>query len=872
MTIPSTRWHDICGIWLDRHRTIHYLVWGFGRFYAARIASHRIASHLCAVAVASLALFMVSEAKAQTSAGGFSITQVDNRYRYQFHIEELNLAAGPPLTVFDAARGQQVTVAYWLNNDTGKTQTVWIDVNNMTSSDTSDLLDRSAIEARVLTWKDRITTHFRETGDQCDDADNNNDGLTDCDPLWYDVNTNGTMDRSDWETLYPVAGGPGFNDSWLTSWRRDDTDDDSSFSPVDLKLERLPDPLPLYWAEGVVDAPITIPDGESRVLWLSITIPDDQDTGSYGGPGSYWNNTSPVAFYLPLLNVAFWRKHLDLDLEIRVPCWDSVGDTEPNLFNYSYLPGTNDPEQDGIMSDFLTEDRARIRYSADHNTMYILIGEPSRWPATNAISPDMYDIVEGFRDDWLEYQIAAAATSDPDPIDTIVLSTVAPERIVPDWGPTTAGPWDPASPAWVANYQQLFTDFETVLAGLPGAWKPNLANYEIVVVPIDEPQSVIANGVADASAWTQATIDTIYPNSTFLRTLTSNSSTGWAVDFENTPRCWMQHTIPVQRDPGNTSDTVLTTRRTFFRSAADAIRGLPSTSEFSDAKILMNHDVPERTMRDELLGNFENCGTSSDCVDIWMQAGVMDDSMPEEHALNDGLFPEASGDQFWWYQFGSTLGPMRYLQFGLVLDDYGFSGFANWTFWAAGKTPQSLLVGPDPLSPGTPYDYTPHSWLQTVPAIWGQETSIFLPDHVTHPAWPNGDPTAHNAPNGETLIPGRVIFARRQALEIDRLMRELGEVQHPSNPLGVRVLNAQAQSLLATLISEATDQCHDAEPVALLSSTCTNNQATPDEVIMVLHAWLDRGWEHLQTCPSHVPVPYTSNSGLVNTALGMHPW
>ncbi|MFT6819886.1 MAG: hypothetical protein ACJATT_003710 [Myxococcota bacterium] len=723
----------------------------------------------------------------------------------------------------------------------------------MTSADTSDVLDASAIEARVLTWKDRITTDWVEGGD----------------PRWYDVNTNGAMDRADWEARYPLPGGSGFTDSWLTSWRRDDTDDNNSGSPVDLKLERLPDPLPLYWAEGVVYAPLSIPDGESRVLWLSITIPDDQDTGTYGGPGEPWNNTSPVEFNLPLLTSNF-----DLDLEIRVPCWDSVGDTEPNLFNYSYLPGTNDPEQDGIMSDFLTEDRARLRYSADHNTMYIPIGEPSRWYGNNAISSDRVDIVEGFRDDWVEYQIAAAATSDPDPIDTIVFGMGSPERIAPDWGPTTAGPWDPASATWVANYQQIFTDFETVLAGLGGLGKPNLANYELVVIPIDEPQSTIVSGVITAGACTQAAIDTAYPNNTYLM---SYSSTGWAADFNNESKCWLQKTIAVQRDPANTSDTVLTTRRRFFQSAAGAIRGLPATSEFSNAKILMNHDVPEKTMRDELLNDFEGCGIWSNCVDIWMQAGVMDLEFPEEHVLNDGTWPEAPGDEYWWYQFGSTLGPMRYLQFGLVLDDYGFSGFANWTFWAASKSSQSTLVGKDPLlvkdplSPSIWYTYTPHSWLQTVPAIWGQESSIFLPDHVTHPAWPNGDPTAHIAPNGETLIPGRVVFARRQALEIDRLIRELGEVERPTFPWGMRVLSSQAQLLLVDLIEEASRQCHNAEPGSLWPS-CVADEATPDEVIMVLHSWLDRGWEDHKTCPIYSPSPYTSQNSLVNSALGMDPW
>lgn len=121
-------------------------------------------------------------------------------------------------------------------------------------------------------------------------------------------------------------------------------------------------------------------------------------------------------------------------------------------------------------------------------------------------------------------------------------------------------------------------------------------------------------------------------------------------------------------------------------------------------------------------------------------------------------------------------------------------------------------------------------------------------------------------PGSESFIPGRVIFARRQALEYHRLRLALQRVPHPDPFVPTpRLLTGAAVQALQDLIADAIHECHD-------DDSCVGERATPDDVSSVIHDWLDEGWDDLSSCDSPASLPYSGNNTKTSDALNMQPW
>jgi hypothetical protein len=293
-----------------------------------------------------------------------------------------------------------------------------------------------------------------------------------------------------------------------------------------------------------------------------------------------------------------------------------------------------------------------------------------------------------------------------------------------------------------------------------------------------------------------------------------------------------------------------------------------------ELQILVNHDSLARTDCDELVDDFEDCNLDlknpqpnhSDCVDIWMQAGWMYEVFPNPHPLNDSnnVYPVLP-DEFWLYEFQSPdalqtdEGAMRVTQSGLRMHQYGISGSANWAFWARDGANEY----PEYVEDSTA-DATRHSWVKTVPRLWNQDTMVYFNNHDPSALNPSEDNSApFDVPDGELLLPGRTVFARRQALEYRRLMRQLETV--PGFGAVDNVLTTAAEQDLLDLIDDATHPCHE-------SGECTTIRATPDELSMIVHEWLNAGHDGHGSCSSPPAVNYTTGSTRVYDAMNLNPW
>ncbi len=731
----------------------------------------------------------------------------------------------------DAVRGEQVTLGYWLNNPSTEDISVAIDVNDMGLVGGTDALSADAIDIRALLWRDRTDVQGKlEVGEQWCDVDPNIDPGTDTD-IGCDSDIgigNGSLDRGDFEYLFPHIIG--------TSWLQETRDRDSAAGDGDVVLYRDPEPLPLYYGDGTAHSALDIPAGESRILWITIDVPEDQTTGRYlgtsgGGSPIELTATGPTT-----------SEVVEIELDIRVPCWDLFEDRADGfaLWDYSYSPGRTAPEASaGISNGSLSDERARIRRMAGTNTAFTYIGAPSRIPYTNPSVTQAWTWTFGGLATDIR-RLEGLQWNDPLPpfadrkVKRIVVAVTNNEAMFgTDWGT------DPDQPSalWETRYADLWIDFE---AGMDSR-DLSVTDYEIVVIPVDEPTSVVGYSVQLTGGNAAC-----YGNQ------------GWHDSCDSVPECWHQHTILIGSTP--------VTRKTFFQHAARVIRATEPTLNMKP-QILVNHNVLKRTWCDELQIDFEECdGAGSDCVDIWMHAGMMSDQPDQPHPFNDGNttpWPDLD-DHFWWYQFdtadGSDEGAMRMAQSGLLLDDIGYEGFGNWTFWAADADPG---FRPTPLIDPAHRTYNLHSWVTTVPRFWNKDNSVYFAPNYTPPGIPNADASApFDVPTGEGLIPGRTILARRQALEHFTMLRRT--LDGVSGPTQSAFLTSAAASALQALLLEATDPCHDA-------GDCLLGEASPDDISRVMHSWLSDGHDRTGVCSSPQPAYYQGNAD-VEDALNLSPW
>lgn len=79
------------------------------------------------------------------------------------------------------------------------------------------------------------------------------------------------------------------------------------------------------------------------------------------------------------------------------------------------------------------------------------------------------------------------------------------------------------------------------------------------------------------------------------------------------------------------------------------------------------------------------------------------------------------------------------------------------------------------------------------------------------------------------------------------------------------VLTTAAEQDLLDLLLESTDICHEV-------GDCPSTKATPDEVSMVIHEWLNAGHDGHGSCSSPPAVNYTSGSTMVVDAMNLNPW
>ncbi len=89
----------------------------------------------------------------------------------RFNVTELPSPAPPLVSQMSrsAARGEQFTVAYWLNNDTSEDIVVSVDFDPIPGVGIADIFPEDGMQARVLMWRDRIMLRdqTQEAGDPC---------------------------------------------------------------------------------------------------------------------------------------------------------------------------------------------------------------------------------------------------------------------------------------------------------------------------------------------------------------------------------------------------------------------------------------------------------------------------------------------------------------------------------------------------------------------------------------------------------------------------------------------------------------------------------------------------------------------------------
>jgi hypothetical protein len=531
-----------------------------------------------------------------------------------------------------------------------------------------------------------------------------------------------------------------------------------------------------------------------------------------------------------------------IDLDIRVPCWDTLAASadDARFWDYSYVPGEAIVEVEGLRNLPVTEERARIRQLAGNNALFIYMGSENRHDFGGTVDSQPINdpfkwIFSGLHNDLLRYDYNVATANEDRRIRTIVLGMVPDAVWADEWGTNDVTP----NLEWSDRYKSMFVDFrsEFIDRGL------DPSDYEFVVIPVDEPTSKV-----------------LYPFPTETPQVCIGSE-GWDADCNGDTQCWHQRKLMF---PG-----AAIKRSDYFRAAAQVIEDLPPWPDMA-FEVLVNHDTRAQTRCDELVDDFEQCGPGaaySDCVDIWMQAGWMHNLPIQRHPLNDGTnnqHPILVPDQFWLYDFqtpdGTDEGAMRQLQAGLLMADYGMSGSAHWAFWAVendvgdyGQYVDDPYAGP-----------TRHSWVKTQPALWNQDTLFYFNNADPNAPLNTLDNSAPiDVPNGELMLPGRTIFARRQALEYRRLLRQLSEV--PTGGGSNKTLTQAAEDDLASLIVDAINPCHAA-------GNCTQNKTTPDEVSAVLHQWLNEGHDGEGSCVSPPAVlPQTTNPDVIS-AMNIDPW
>ncbi len=722
---------------------------------------------------------------------------------------------------WSVARGEQMTVGIWLRNNYGKDITVTPRTWPLQGATNGDTLPQDAIEVRMQRWRDRIALrdHVQEQND----------------PLWKDRNNNGSLDRNDFEIAYSYQV-PGQPDTWQEQWRRSDPSDPTP----DVVFYRDPEPLPLYRRGGAIKEGFTIPEDESRLIWVVITIPEDMTSGWYGPT----NNSPGLAFDIEGQD---FSDYSPIGLAIHVPCWDLISERASSLplWDYSNLPGTAIVENSGIYLGNLSDRRAEVRMMGGSNTAVATIGWPSR-DTNGALTNQWGWIFAGLRSELFRYQPELNQSVDPLPpfnerrIQTLVfgLSSYHDTLLGGVWGPDPLNP----STAWVDRFTDMWDDMH---AGLL-LQNLNPDDYKIVIIPVDEP----TDGVIPVEEPEEGVVSSCPPEQAVQTCGTAMA-------------CF----VPKYTDVGST--TIETT--VLFQHAASIIR--TATASWNQPPlILVNHDSPNRTNCDELLTDYEFGGQSGgppNFVDIWMSAKWMDDALPVPHPLS--TVSHTSTDEFWWYFFDtddvSDLGPMRHAQSGLLMHDNGYSGHANWAFWAA--EPE--------VGPGVPYvangantEYNVHSWVTTHPRFWKKDNSVYFADHI--PAWDlDGDDTleasdasaSFEIPDGELMIPGRVTLARRQALEHHMLLKHLRN--GITGPNGQYYLTTGSETDLYDLILDATDPCHDL-------GDCPVSYPTPDHVSAVMHQWLTRGYAEFDTCSIPQLTGHKVPTSVKEAFNEEHPW
>jgi hypothetical protein len=680
---------------------------------------------------------------------------------------------------------------------------------NLPGVDNNDALPADAIHVRLQRWRDRIALRdqTQEPGD----------------PRWDDYNGNGSLDRGDYELkyTYPTPGQP---QTWQEQHRTHESPDPST----DVILFRDPEPLPLYRRGGIVKEHFDIPDGESRLVWLVITVPEDMTTGSYGPV----KNSPGLTFHI---NGQNFSEVVPIGLAIHVPCWDMMSERADGLplWDYSSLPGTAILENAGIYLGQLSDRRAEVRMMGGSNTAFAFIGWPSRaFDGATTTTAEWGYIFSGLASELQRYQ---PETPQLPPFNKRRIKTIVFNFTSYDT-PFLSGVWgsDPLNPSqeWVNRYTTLWNDMHAGL--LAAGIDPDL--YEIIIIPIDEPTDALDsswNGLDPSCPQGQAPVPTC----------------------SGLMRCFN----PKHLNVGTTSSPMEIETTVLFQHAASIIR-TATTSWTKPPKILVNHDSFGRTDCDELLVDYEYNSNGigpyntavTNLTDIWMSAKWTEENPPVPHPL--ATIGPTSTDEFWWYFFDTNdvtdLGPMRHAQSGLLMHDNGYSGHANFAFWNAFP---KINAGAPYAGNGLPgnannTEYNVHSWTTTHPRFWGKDNTVYFSDHFDDVWDLNNDgiyetdnSASFEVPNGEDIIPGRVTLARRQALEHHLMLKHMREgIVGPSSTYQ---LSTYAESQLNSLIIQATHPCHDV-------GDCPSTFASPDHVSMVMHDWLTDGYGEFESCPS----------------------
>lgn len=565
-------------------------------------------------------------------------------------------------------------------------------------------------------------------------------------------------------------------------------------SGVKVYLMRETEPLPLFSSSDAGSATLVIPAGESRIVWVVATVPLDQPALDYEGT-LFSVTTSDSKVY-------------DVDVGFQVSCWDTddMAEHEAKMYDYSYRLGRGIHEGyegisnvDGVEVHEPAKHRADWRTAASHNTITWYVGHPSRdLEDASSLNPDFEHLLDQFVLDLPRYQSLNDGADAPGrEVDTIVIGMTELFRMYPDlWKGDSEGDLD----TWRLYYGQIFED---LFKGLSERGV-KLDKFRWIVIPADEP----AQGTGGV---------------TFSR---SDGS---------------QHYVALAD---------------YWSSAARAIREWDENSELS-VEILVNHSsgVSQATLID-----FDQCYDDfgdDGCVDIWMVGHLMDaDTTPSPHVMLGTVGAER--DEFWWYDFQNDqtfTTARRHMQAGAVMKPLGYSGSANWTMWSMQSAAYSSCAnGANELYPidcaftqSSPA-VVPHTWERAMQDPFLQQNTVYFNDQSS-PSW---------VPWLEEVSPGRIYYARREALELDRLLWKVETMP------GLE-LSYAAQVLLTQLLEQASDPCHS-------ESDCWG-MATTDGVAVVLNNWLDTAYscEDIEADACDYVRGFPASMEILN-ACKMQPW